>query len=109
MPVAQTRTRRLLIVLAILVLSLAISRYAILVRPSMVLMSPNIADEHAYMKDRIGDYIRGGARYVPAYDDGPYADAKQLLDYHTRMRMKYRIAAWCPWAEIPPDPPVPTL
>jgi hypothetical protein len=61
------------------------------------------------MERRIGEFIRGGASIVPAYDDGPPADAKVLLEYHARMRKKYRLAAWLPWKLIPPDPPTPTL
>jgi len=108
MPRVQTRTRRLLIVLAILVLSLAASRYAIRSAPHWS-SCQQIADEHTYMEERIAVFIKGGAKYVPAYDDGPPADAKQLLSYHTRMKNKYRHAAWCPWEDIPPDPPIPTL
>jgi len=61
------------------------------------------------MEERIREFIRSGARIVPAYDDGPPANAKALLEYHARMRKKYRLAAWCPWKVIPPDPPTPTL
>jgi hypothetical protein len=67
------------------------------------------ADEHALMEEAISGYIRAGAKVVPAYDDGPPADARDLLGYHTRLRWKYRIAAWRPWEAVPPDPPVPVL
>jgi hypothetical protein len=61
------------------------------------------------MERRIGEFIRGGAKIVPAYDDGPPADANVLLEYHARMRKKYRLAAWRPWKVIPPDPATPAL
>ncbi len=108
MPRVQTRTQRLLIVLAILILLLVSSRYAIESVPHWSACQ-KLADEHAEMEEMINSFIRGGAKIVPAYDDGPPANAKELLDYHTQMRKKYRWAAWCPWQPIPPDPPVPTL
>jgi hypothetical protein len=104
----QTRTRSLLIVLAVMVLLLALSRYAIYSGPHWS-SCKKIADEHAYMEEQIRTFISHGAKVVPAYDDGPPADARILLEYHIRMRKKYRRAAWFPWQEIPPDPPVPTL
>ena len=108
MPQAKIRMRRLLIVLAILMLLLPSSRYAIESAPRWS-SCQKVADEHAYMEHAIGQFIQRGAKIVPAYDDGPSADAKTLLEYHTRMRKKYRLAAWCPWNVIPPDPPIPTL
>jgi hypothetical protein len=67
------------------------------------------AYEHAFMEAEIARYIAGGARIVPAYDDGPPAEARELLRYHAELRQKYRIAAWFPWRTVPPDPPVPAL
>lgn len=30
-----------------------------------------------------------------------------LSDWHTKMTIKYRQAASCPWLPVPPDPPEP--
>jgi hypothetical protein len=68
-----------------------------------------IADEHALMMEEISRYIGDGAKVVPAYDDGPPAHARELLEYHSRLRWKYRLAAWRPWQDVPPDPPIPVL
>jgi hypothetical protein len=105
---AKTSMRWRITVLAILAFLLVSSRYAIWSAPHWS-SCQGVADEHAFMEQRIGEFIQRGAKIVPAYDDGPPADAKVLLEYHARMRKKYRLAAWLPWKVIPPDPPIPTL
>ena len=44
-----------------------------------------IAGEHAFMESRISEFIKGGAKLVPAYDDEPFVDARELLALHRRL------------------------
>ena len=102
----KTRMRRFLATLIVLSVALVGSRISSTDHWSHCQKE---ADEHAFMEEAISQYIERGAKVVPAYDDGPPADARELLRYHARLRRKYRMAAWRPWQEIPPDPPVPVL
>ena len=102
----RTRMRLLLAMLAVLSLAAACSSISNTAHWSRC---QKIADEHALMVEEISRYIENGAKVVPAYDDGPPASARELLEYHTRLRWKYRLAAWRPWQDVPPDPPIPLL
>ena len=68
-----------------------------------------IAGEHAFMEGRISEFIKGGAKLVPAYDDEPFVDARELLALHRRLRKVYETAAWRFTAPIPPHPSSPWL
>jgi hypothetical protein len=102
----KTRMRRLLAVLIVLSASATCFQISNTAHWSRC---QKIADEHALMVKEISRYIQDGAKVVPTYDDGPPADARELLGYRSRLRWKYRLAAWCPWKDVPPDPPIPLL
>jgi hypothetical protein len=102
----KTRMRPLLATLTVLSMAAACSSISNTAHWSHC---QKIADEHALMMEEIARYIQNGAKVVPAYDDGPPAVARELLEYHTQLRWKYRLAAWRPWQDIPPDPPIPLL
>ena len=105
-PSRKMRLRRLLATLTVLSMAAAFSSISNTAHWSHC---QEIADEHALMVEEIARYIQNGARVVPAYDDGPPANARELLEYHSRLRWKYWLAAWRPWKDVPPDPPIPLL
>ena len=77
MSAPRRRIPWLLAALAVLTALLAVSRYAILTAPRRKDCLAKAA-EHAEMVTIIRGYIRGGAIVVPAYDDGPPADARRI-------------------------------
>src|SRR5262245_48929852 len=92
--------RRLMALVAIAGLALAV---AIMVKRSTEFLA--LAEEQAeaeqtslaYADDAGGE---GG-------DPQRVARGEQMAAYHRKLRMKYERAAWYPWMQVEPDPPIP--